>query len=103
METIPPVGKNGHDTAKNGFRVSGNRRTGRGCGLTGVTREQIAGLRFCLERDDPGPPGAASFGECACRKNTGYHRPYVALPRPEPNPALIESSLETMRSMLDAK
>ena len=73
--------------------------------LTGITRGQIAaGLRSCLERDDPWPPGAGEFRRmCLPEKIPAYHRPYVALPRPEPNPALIIESLKVMRSTLNAK
>ena len=73
--------------------------------MTGITREQIAaGLRACLTREDVWPPGAAEFRRlCLPPRRDPIHREYKSLPKPPPNPALVEQSLTAMRSALNAK
>ncbi len=74
-------------------------------GLWDVTPEQIgAGLEKC--RTDPvcWPPTLPKFRSmCLPEKRDPIHREYESLPKPPPNPALVEQSLTAMRSALNAK
>lgn len=70
--------------------------------LTGLAREQIAvGLRSCLDRIDPWPPGAAEFRRlCLPEKVPAYHRDYIALPKPPVNKETVASCIQSMREVL---
>jgi len=76
-------------------------------GLHGITPAQVGtGLVHCLERgpNDSGedwPPTLSEFrAMCLPEKVPYYHKDYVALPRPERDPELVENSLSKMRKML---
>lgn len=75
--------------------------------LEGLDGDQIKeGLRKCGTRkiangSEDWPPTPAEFRAlCLPEKMPAYHRDYVALPRPQRDPELIEKSLATMRKAL---
>ena len=75
--------------------------------LEGLTGEQIkSGLRMCGTRkiangSEDWPPTPAEFRTmCLPEKVPYYHKDYVALPRPERDPELVENSLSKMRKIL---
>ena len=74
-------------------------------GLWDVTPEQIgAGLEKCRTNPDCWPPTLPKFRSmCLPEKRDPIHREYKSLPKPPPNPALVEQSLNAMRSALNAK
>ena len=75
--------------------------------LDGLTGEQIkSGLHACGTRkiangQEDWPPTPAEFrAMCLPEKVPYYHKDYVALPRPERDPELVENSLSKMRKIL---
>ena len=76
-------------------------------GLAGLLPVQIGvGLVKCLERkpkpgEEDWPPTLSEFrAMCLPPKTDPSHREWIALPKPETNPSVIENNLQEMKRIL---